>query len=449
MTTNSDKLRLVGVWSPPGSHSAGWRMPDSPEGDSYSFEHLKAVAQRLEAAKLDAMFFADSNLMQIAPQIESGDIGGERFTRIVRMEALSMIAALSAVTERMGFIATATTTYNEPYSLARRFATIDYLSGGRAGWNLVTSQHEGEAQNFNKTEHMAHDLRYERAEEFFDVCAGLWDCWEEGALVVDKENARYSDMSKIHVLNHKGKQFSVKGPLNVPRSPQGRPIVAQAGASGPGRELAARISDIIFLATSDVDACKAFTDDVRERAVRMGRPANAFKAMPGFTPIVGRTESEAKEHYERLNSLVTDEQGLSALRRVAGGLDLTQFPLDGPMPELPPTNGPQARQQIVKDWVKADPSMTLRDVGRRFAASDGHHQVYGTPEQIADIMEDFFRKGACDGFCVIFPYFMRGITDFTDLVVPELQRRGLFRTEYEGHTLRENLGLEEPKSIFA
>jgi N-acetyl-S-(2-succino)cysteine monooxygenase len=294
---------------------------------------------------------------------------------------------------------------------------------------------------------MEHDERYRRAEEYFDVCAGLWDCWDDDALVEDKKTARYSDMKKIHVLNHKGKYFRVKGPLNVPRSPQGRPIIAQAGASGPGRDLAARISDIIFLASSNLEDCKAFSDDVKGRAVSMGRSAADIKTMPGFMPIVGRTEAEAKEHYEELTSLITDEQGLVSLRRVAGGLDLTKFPLDGPMPELPPTNGPKARQQIVIDWTRNE-KLTLREVGRRFAGSDGHNLVWGTPQHIADVMEEWFRKEACDGFCVIYPYFPRGVEDFTKLVVPELQRRNLFRTDYEGRTLRDNLGLPLPKSRY-
>jgi FMN-dependent oxidoreductase (nitrilotriacetate monooxygenase family) len=442
------QMKLIGVWTPPGSHIAGWRMPGSPTHNTYSLEHLVQVARLTEQAKMDALFFADSNAMQTAPSVERGDRAAEEYSKIVRLEAASMLAALAPVTSRLGLIATATTTYNEPYNVARRFATIDQLSAGRAGWNLVTSQHELEAQNYGYDEHMEHDERYLRAEEFFDVCAGLWDCWDEGAIVQDKQTARYADISKLHVLNHKGKYFRVKGPLNVPRSPQGRPIIAQAGASGPGKDLAARIADLIFLASSTIEDCKAFSDDVRARAIMAGRAPSDLKTMPGIVPIVGRTESEAKEHYEQLESLVTDEQGLASLRRLAGGLDLTKLPLDGPMPDLPPTNGPQTRQNIVMEWARKE-NLTLRQVGRRFGGSVGHNFVWGTPQHIADVMEDWVHKEACDGFCVIYPYFPRGVEDFTSLVVPELQRRGLFRTEYEGRTLRENLGIPLPKSRFA
>jgi FMN-dependent oxidoreductase (nitrilotriacetate monooxygenase family) len=441
-------MRLVAVWTPPGAHAAGWRMLDSPIGTTHVFEHLAGVAQRAERAKMDAMFFADSNLMQAAPLVERGDLAAERFTRIVRLEAVTLMAALSAVTSHLGLIATATTTYNEPYNLARRFATLDQISAGRGAWNLVTSQHEAEAVNYGYDEHMEHDERYARAEEFFDVCAGLWDGWDEDALVEDKETARYSDITKFHLLNHKGKYFRVKGPLNIPRSPQGRPIIAQAGASGPGKTLAARIADIIFLASSTLEDCKAFAEDVRARAVSMGRSPSDFKVMPGLIPIIGRTEAEAKEHYLQLQSLITDEQGMVALGRVAGGLDLSKYPLDGPLPDLPLSNGPQIRQKIVVDMARRE-NLTLRQTGRRFAEAGGHNLVWGTPQHIADYMEEWYRNDACDGFCVNFPYYPRGVEDFTSLVVPELQRRGLFRTEYEGRTLRENLGVPTPKSKFA
>jgi FMN-dependent oxidoreductase (nitrilotriacetate monooxygenase family) len=255
-------------------------------------------------------------------------------------------------------------------------------------------------------------------------------------------------MTKFHILNHSGKYFKVKGPLNVPRSPQGRPIIAQAGASGPGKELAARISDVIFLAASTPEDSKAFYDDVRSRAVALGRSTDEFKLLPGLMPIVGRTEQEAKEHYLELQSLITDEQALVALRRLAGGLDLTKYPLDGPMPELPPTNGPQSRQRILMDAARKE-NLTLGEAGRRFAESVGHYLLWGTPRHIADVMEEWFVKGACDGFCVIFPYFPRGVEDFTRLVIPELQRRGLFRRAYEGRTLRENLGVPVPTGRYA
>ncbi len=440
MSRSNEKMHLVGVWGPPGAHVAGWREADALGPEVYSFNSLTEVAQLSEKAKLDALFFADANFMPTTELVEKKDTAAEGYPKIVRLEAISLISAIAAVTSRMGVIATASTSFDEPFRLARAMGTVDLLSGGRAGWNLVTSQVDGEAWNFGLDQHIEHDERYRRAREFFDTCAGLWDGWDDGALVMDKKTARYSDVEKIRVLNHVGKYFKVKGPLNMPRSPQGRPIIAQAGASGPGKELAAAIADIIFVASSTLEDTKKFRDDVRSRAAAQGRSPDSFKVLPGLMPIVGRTESEAKEHYSRLQENITDEQGLIALRRISVGVDLTKYPLDGPLPELPPTNGAQARQQIIIDWARRE-NLTLRQVGRRFAETDGHNLVFGTPEQIADLMEEWFRSEACDGFCVLYPYFRRGIEDFVQLIVPELQRRGLFRREYEGRTLRENLGL--------
>jgi FMN-dependent oxidoreductase (nitrilotriacetate monooxygenase family) len=441
-------MRLAGMWTAPGSHAAGWRMPDAETGTAYQFKHSADIARLCEDAKMDSLFFADSNVLRTVDQIEKGDVAMEQQHQPARLEAPTLIAALAAVTSRIGLIATATTTYNEPYNVARRFATLDQISGGRTGWNLVTSQFENEAPNYGAEQHMEHDERYRRAQEFFDVASGLWDGWDEGALVEDKKNARYSDISKFHVLNHSGDYFKVKGPLNIPRSPQGRPIIAQAGASGPGRDLAARIADLVFVASSSRDETKAFRDDIRARAVDFGRSADDLKLLPGILPIVGRTQDEAREHYLQLQSLITDEQAIMAIRRLGGGLDLSKYPLDGPLPDLPMTNGAQGRQQILIDLARKE-NLTLRDLGKRFAESVGHNLVWGTPEHIADLMEDWFRNGACDGFCVLFPYYRRGVEDFVKLVIPELQRRGLFRTEYEGKTLRENLGLNQPKSRYA
>lgn len=418
-------------------------MPEAARSTVTTFEHYVDVARKCEAAKLDALFFADGNAIQPTPLIEKRDRDAEKFYRAAIIEAMSLLPALSAVTSKLGLIATGTTTYNEPYTIARRFATIDLISKGRAGWNLVTSQHENEAPNFGFEEHMEHDERYARAEEFFDVVTGLWNSWDDDALVEDKENARYFDVGKVHVLNHKGKYFSVKGPLNVPRSPQGRPIIVQAGSSGPGRNLAARIADLVFSANSTIEESKAFTDDLRARAASFGRAPSSFKLMPGFMPILGRTEEEAKEHYLLLQSLITDEQALIAISRFSGGVDLSKYPLDGPLPELPVVNGAQTRQKIMIETARRE-NLSIRQIGRRFAESLGHNLVWGTPSQVADIMEEWFAKEACDGFCILPPYFPRGVSDVTDLLVPELQRRGLFRTEYEGNTLRENLGLAMP-----
>lgn len=447
MSSSDGKMRLVGVWGPPGAHVGGWREPSSPGKAVYEFDSLRRVAELCEAAKLDALFIADANYLHTTHLVEKGDHSADSYSRLIRLEAITLISALAAVTSRLGVIATSTTTYQEPFNLARQISTIDQLSGGRAGWNLVTSQIDAEAGNYGAERHMDHDERYRRAEEFFDVCAGLWDGWDEDALVIDKKAAIYSDVTRFHVLNHRGKYFSVKGPLNLPRPPQGRPVIAQAGASGPGKDLAARIADIIFVASSTFEGTKEFGEDVRARAAKLGRREGEIKLLPGLMPIVGRTESEAREHYERLQANITDEQGLIALRRISVGVDLMQYPLDGPLPDLPLSNGAQARQRIVIEQARKM-KLTLRETGRWFAGTDGHNQIWGTPQSIADMMEDWFRKGACDGFCVLYPYFPRGVEDFCTLVVPELQRRGLFRREYQGKTLREHLGVPVPKSRY-
>jgi FMN-dependent oxidoreductase (nitrilotriacetate monooxygenase family) len=441
-------MRLCAFWFPPGGHAAGWRMPDAIPGTESSFQHFVNITQLAERGKLDAIFFADSAASQPSDLIARGDRTGGQFHRAAGLEPMSLLPALATMTSRIGLIATGTTTYNEPYHIARRFATLDQISGGRGGWNLVTSQTESEAQNFGFDSHMAHDLRYDRASEFFDVVAGLWDSWDDGAMIEDKATATYFDIDKAHLLNHQGKYFKVRGPLNVLRSPQGRPIVVQAGASGPGTSLAARIADCVFSAQSTFAEGKAFYDDLRSKAVGYGRHPDDLKILPGFVPIVGRTDAEAEDHYLALQSLITDDQALRSMYRVSGGLDLTKFPLDGPLPELPLSNGAQARQKILVDMARKE-NLTLRQAGRRFAETQAHHLVWGTPKKIVDVMQDWFEREACDGFCIMPSYYPRGIEDIVNFIVPELQRRGLFRMDYEGRTLRENLGLPVPRSRFA
>jgi FMN-dependent oxidoreductase (nitrilotriacetate monooxygenase family) len=358
-----------------------------------------------------------------------------------------LLPALAAATKRIGLIATATTTYNEPYHIARRFATIDQISGGRGGWNLVTSQTEAEAQNFGHDRHMEHDARYQRAEEFFDVVAGLWDSWASDAGIYDKATAQCFDPTKVRILNHTGKHFRVRGPLNVPRSPQGRPIVVQAGASGPGKALAARVADCIFTAQSKLADSKAFYEEIKSRAVQFGRRPDQIRIMPGIVPILGRTDEEALELRSALLSNITDDQAIRSMHRVAGGLDLRQFPADGPFPELPLSNGAQGRQKLLIEIARRE-NLTLIQAGRRFAEGQAHHVICGSAKTIADLMQTWFEQGACDGFALMPSYFPRGPRDIAEGLVPELQRRGLFRTEYEGRTLRENLGLSQPRSQF-
>ena len=445
---NDNKMRLCVFWFPPGSHPGGWRMPDAFAASEGSFDVCLEVARLAEAAKIDAIFFAVAAALQPVDLIAKGDPNAGLVHRgAAGLEPMSLLPALAAATKRIGLLATATTTYNEPYHIARRFATIDQISGGRSGWNLVTSQTEAEAQNFGHDSHMEHDARYERAEEFFDVVAGLWDSWADDAFVYDKATAQCFDPTKVRILNHAGKHFKVRGPLNVRKSPQGRPIIVQAGASGPGKTLAARIADCVFTAQSKLADGKAFYDEVKSQAVAFGRTPDQIKIMPGIVPILGRTDEEALELRAALLSNITDDQAMRSMYRVAGGLDLRKLDPNGPFPELPLSNGAQGRQKLLIDMARRE-NLTLIQAGRRFAEGQAHHIVCGSPTTVADLMQTWFEQGACDGFALMPSYFPRGIRDIAEGLVPELQRRGLFRTEYEGQTLRENLGLIRPESQF-
>jgi len=340
-------------------------------------------------------------------------------------------------------VATGTTSYNEPFHIARRFLSIDHLSHGRAGWNLVTSQNEDEAQNFGHDQHLDHALRYERASEFHDVVVGLWESWDADAIIRDKASGRYFDPAKLHVLNHVGKHFRVRGPLNVARSPQGRPVVAQAGSSEPGKELAARTADVTFTAQTSITEAQAFYADVKARAARYGRSPDDIRILPGLNYTLGRTEAEAREKYETLLSMMTDEVAMPSIMRLAGGLDLRQFPLDGPLPDLPQSNAAHARQKMLVELARRE-NLSIRQLARRYATSNGHNVFVGTPKAMADLMEEWLGSRAADGFVLLSPYYPTPLQDFVELVVPELQRRGIYRTAYEGRTLRENLGLRSP-----
>ena len=340
----------------------------------------------------------------------------------MKLEPTAVLAAIAALTTHIGLIATATTTYNEPYNIARRFAAIDQISQGRGGWNLVTSQIEDEAQNFGFDEHLDHAKRYERASEFYDVVIGLWDSLEDGALLRDKTTGIYLDRDKAHFLDHHGPHFRVRGPLNAMRSPQGRPVVAQAGSSEAGRELAAKTADVIFTAQTKLAEAQAFYADVKARTARYGRSPDDIKIMPGITPVIGDTEAQARERYEELQELLPDDVALQSLSHISGGLDLAQFPLDGPLPELPPSNAAKARQDLIVRTARAQ-NMTLRQIARHTAAGTGHRVLVGTAEYMADEMETWLKQDAADGFNIICNYYPGPFEDFTRLVIPELRRR--------------------------
>lgn len=438
MTTSSRKIRLGAFAMGAGHHIAAWRLPEVPHDASTNLAHYRQLAALAEEGLFDAIFMADNSAAETGPVAARS--GGS-----VRFEPLTLMSNLAASTTRLGFISTVTTTYNEPYHVARKFASLDLLSGGRFGWNLVTSDNALEAGNFGREEHVAHANRYERASEFHDVVVGLWDSWEADAFLRDKAAALYYDETKLHVLNHRGKHFSVRGPLNAPRSPQGRPVVVQAGASEAGRELAARTAEVIFTAQPNLAAAQGFYADIKARAAKFGRPPEATKIMPGVFAVIGKTEADAKAKFAELQSLVDPQVGLGLLSRMIGNFDLSAYDLDGPLPDLPVTEtGQRSRQQMFTEFARKE-NLTIRQLCLKIAGGRGHFSVIGDAVQVADQLQAWFEGGAADGFNIMPAFLPGGLADFVRLVVPELQRRGLYRTQYEASTLRGNLGLPFPK----
>ncbi len=435
------QLRLGAFLYPTGHHIDAWRHPDAQADAGSNFAHYVELAQLAERGKFDLIFMADG-VGTRGTDIEALSRTATRY--VAQFEPITLLSALAAVTRNIGFVATASTSYNEPYHIARKFASLDHISGGRAGWNLVTSSSEHEAHNFGRDEHYAHGERYERAEEFADVVTGLWDTWEEGAFPRDKQSGLYFDPDKQHVLNHKGKFFKVRGPLNVARSPQGHPVLVQAGSSEPGKELAARTAEVVFTAHQTFEDARTFYTDLKGRLRKYGRHADDLKVMPGIFPVVGRTIAEAEEKFEQIQELIHPVVGLALLSGMTGGVDLSAYPLDGPVPALPETNASKSRQRLLLDLAHRE-NLTIRQLYLRIAGARGHRQIVGTPAQIADEMQHWFTGGAADGFNIMPPHLPVGLRDFVDLVLPELRRRGLFRNEYEGTTLRQNLGLRTPQ----
>lgn len=437
------QFRLGAFIQATGHHVAAWRHPDAQIDAGFNIEHYQAIAQTAERGLFDAVFLADS------PGVWGGTPESQfRNGKAVHFEPVTLFASLSAVTKHIGFIATASTTYEEPYTLARKFASLDHLSHGRAGWNVVTTGNENAAANFGLEHHPDHSLRYERAEEFVEVVKGLWDSWEDDAFVRDRESGIYFDPEKLHVLNHKGKYFSVKGPLNVGRPIQGYPVIVQAGASEAGRDLAARTAEVIFTANQTLEDAQAFYADIKGRLANYGRSPDDLKIMPGAFPIIGRTEAEAQEKYEFLQSLIHPDVAWDILRQYYKGIDLSNYSLDDLAPELPSdTNTNKSRLKLVKDLATRG-RLTLRQLYLSLATARGHRTILGTPESIADQLEVWFNSGAADGFNIMPPILPTGLEDFVNLVVPILQQRGLFRTAYEGNTLRGNLGLRRPANRF-
>ncbi|CAB3679645.1 MAG: LLM class flavin-dependent oxidoreductase [Achromobacter sp.] len=438
MTRSTRQIKLGAFLMQTGHHIAAWRHPEAQADAPVNFRHYAELARRAEAAKFDAIFLADS------VGVRNTDLASlSRTARSDHFEPLTLLSALAAVTEKIGLIATVSTTYNEPYHVARKFASLDHISGGRSGWNLVTSSGQGEAQNFNLDEHVEHARRYARAAEFHDVVLGLWDSWEDDAFLRDKPSGQYFDPAKLHPLHHRGEHFSVRGPLNVSRSPQGRPVVVQAGASPAGRDLAARTAEVIFVAHQTFDEAQAFYRDIKGRAVAYGRDPDDIKIMPGIFPVIGRTQAEAEDKFARLQDLIHPVVGVQLLSNMIGGFDLSGYPVDGPLPDLPETNGGKSRQQLLIDLARRD-NLTIRQLYLRIAGARGHQQVVGTPQSVADQLQQWFEQDGADGFNIMSPWLPGGLDDFIELALPELRRRGLFRSEYEGATLRQHLGLARP-----
>jgi N-acetyl-S-(2-succino)cysteine monooxygenase len=421
-----------------GHHVAAWRDPDVDPRSGQKLAHYIDIAHIAERGKFDLLFTADTNATFGVDDVESW----MRTTQASRLEPMTLLGALAAVTERIGLVATATTTYFEPFHVARFFASLDRISNGRAGWNLVTSLAVAEAYNFGRETHLRHPDRYARAREFAKVVLGLWESWEDDAIIADKANGIYFDRAKLHLLNHKGKHFAVRGPVTVHRSPQGHPVIVQAGQSEDGRDLAGETAEITFTVQQDLESGRAFYADIKRRAAAYGRPPNAIVVMPGVMTVVGHTHAEAAAKYERLQDLLSPELAISDLSSHFG-LDLKQYPLDGPVPDPHPDVEQKGRVTVMVELARRE-KLTIRQLYKRVYGQRGHRVVIGTAAEIADALETWYRAGAADGFNILPLTFPRGLLDFVDLVIPELQRRGLFRKEYEGKTLREHLGLPYP-----
>jgi FMN-dependent oxidoreductase (nitrilotriacetate monooxygenase family) len=433
-----DKLGLGAFFYATGHHIAGWRHPSSEADGGLNLERYIGWAQRAEAAKFDLIFLEDGT------GIRDGSLrSSERTARSSHFEPVTLLSALAAVTSRIGLVATTSTSFNEPYNVARRFASLDHLSGGRAGWNLVTSATDLEAANFGNDKIALHADRYARAEEFVDVVLGLWNSWDDDAILIDRESGQFSRPNGFRPLNHRGTYFEVRGPLNISRTPQGQPVLVQAGSSGPGKDLAARTAEIVFTANQTLAEAVEFYGDLKERMGRFGREPGDLKIMPGLFPVVGRTDAEARAKFEELQSLVDPVVGLALLERMIGGFDLSGYDIDGPLPELPEANGAKSRQQLMFDLARRE-GLTLRQLYLRIAGARGHSQIIGTPAQIADEMEERFRANGADGFNIMPATLPGGLDDFIELVLPELRRRGLFRDDYEATTLRGHLGSRPP-----
>ncbi|MCI3135631.1 LLM class flavin-dependent oxidoreductase [Phenylobacterium aquaticum] len=420
-----------------GHHLAAWRAPEVDPAAYTRFEHFRDLTLSAERAGFDAVFFADNVALPGAP-LDVLSRGAQAYY----WEPLTLLAALATQTDRIGLIATVSSTYLPPYHLARKFASLDHLSNGRVGWNLVTSGSDAEARNFGLDHQLGHADRYARAREYIQVVQGLWDSWDDDAHLFDKAAQRVFDPAKVRPLNHVGQHYAVAGPLQSARPVQGHPVIVQAGSSDDGKDLAAASAEVVFTAQQDLAEARDFYADLKARAAACGRAPDQILVMPGVMPFVAATEAQARAKLERLQALVDPK---AALRLLSGflGVDASGFDLDAPLPDLPVTEGWQSRQKLFAD-LTAREGLTVRDLLDRVVPARGHKVVVGDPGQVADLLEDWFAGGAADGFNILPATLPGGLDDFNALVVPELRRRGLISDQPEGATLRDHLGLARP-----
>ena len=435
------QLHFNAFMRPVTIHTGAWRYPGAWADANFNFGHIRHFIRRLEEGKFDTFFMADHLAVLNMPTEAL-----KRSGTVTSFEPMTLLPALAMVTEKIGLVATGSTTYDEPFHVARRFSSLDHISGGRAGWNIVTTSNPNASRNFGREEHLEHDERYRRAREFYDVVTGLWDSWADDAFIRDRESGIFFDPDRLHVLNHEGKYLKVRGPLNIGRPVQGWPVIVQAGASDAGRQLAAETAEAVFTAQSNLEAGKEFYADVKGRMAKVGRNPDHMKILPACMVIVGESLEEAKEKRARLDSLVHYESAVASLS-IALGTDASGFDPDAPLPDdIPESNQSQSGRARAIETARRE-NMTVRQLAQRIG---GHSSlcIMGTPKSIADEMAAWLEERGSDGFTIQFPYVPEGIDDFVDRVVPELQRRGLFRREYAGRTLRENLGLPRPENRF-
>ncbi|TYO61847.1 LLM class flavin-dependent oxidoreductase [Bradyrhizobium hipponense] len=423
-----------------GSH-AGWRHPKA-DGDLLSAAYYQNIGRLLEQGRFDLLFIADILAIpdtlggSLDSQIRYGALGA------LRLDPLVVLSIIAGATKHLSLGATISTTYAQPYALARALATLDHLSGGRAAWNIVTSFQEAEARNFGLTEQLSREGRYERADEFLEVVTKLWNSWEDGALVRDRQTPLFADPARVHRIDHSGKWFNVQGPLNVSRPPQGRPVFIQAGTSDRGRDFAARWAEIIFVTPGLIDVAVEFRNDQRARAVRFGREPDTIKVLPGIVPVIADTDRQAKALHDQLHELSHPESGLSILSYHLG-VDLSRFPQDQVLPENLDVPGVEGHYREVAELTRRS-GLSLAELGQRYGAGRTTSGFAGTPSTVADRMQEWFEAGACDGFMLQVRCLPGGLQELVHGLVPELQHRGLFRTEYDGSSLRDSLGLPRP-----